>query len=111
VYRRALANPESPRSPYVVNAIQTVEQLRVLKGLLCKDGKVEFISCSSFACHEGRELHGDLEGIFGEGNVQGYAYPVKWGLFGTVYQITATKPPLFGDINETVEKLPVLPRP
>lgn len=104
-YERALQKPNLLQIPTVQQDAQNVEALKSLSNLMCKNGKVEFISCSSFACQVGRGLHGNLEEIFGEGNVKGYAYPVKWGLFGTVSWITEMKG------NTITQKVPVPRRP
>jgi RHS repeat-associated protein len=48
--------------------------LKKISKLMCEDGVIEFISCESFAGESGRALFGNLEEVFGAGNVKGYCF-------------------------------------
>jgi RHS repeat-associated protein len=73
--------------PLYAQSFETIEALKQLSKLLCKDGKVEFVSCSTFYGPSGAALKGELEKIFGPGKVTGYDCSVKWGFYtGNVYE-------------------------
>jgi RHS repeat-associated protein len=105
-YRNALKNPDLLALGTVKQSYDAVMALRKLASLMAQGGKVDFIACSAFKDEAGRKLLRELESIFGEGNVHGYAFPVKWGLLGDVYGVVEK------DINGqgyTIGKFP-LPR-
>jgi hypothetical protein len=79
---------------------------------MCKGGRVEIIACNSFRDKAGRDLQHNLESIFGVGNVDGYAFPVKWGLFGGVSVVILEKERANPDDPAILlEKVPARRRP
>jgi len=108
-YEKAIKNPELLALEDIQRDVAFIQTLKDLAKTIGGDASVEFISCETFKCSTGRALHSELEGIFGVGNVKGYAFPVKWGLNGDVYLITETKE-FFGE-DATVQKLRIPFRP
>jgi len=90
-YRRGLENPITLSIESNKKDFEMINKLMELSKLINDDASVEFVSCSTFDRDAGGFLFNDLQGIFGLGNVEGYYFPVKWGLFGNVYIITETR--------------------
>jgi RHS repeat-associated protein len=61
-----------------------VATMQQLSNLMCKDGKIELISCELCKGENGEKFTENMEKIFGEGNFIGYKKDTKWGMFGGV---------------------------
>lgn len=98
---------ETKKSEAYKAEYNNIQAFKEISKLMCKNGKVEFISCSSFAGEDGRELFHLFEGVFGKGNVSGYAFPVRWGFYsGDVYRVIEKPNPSDHDYMIEKERIP-----
>ena len=59
------------------DSFQRIDRLKKIAKYMCKGGKVDFVVCAAAAGDKGKKLQGQLESIFGSGNVIMYENDCK----------------------------------